>query len=336
MVERDLKMVTESRIKNETVAHLFNAFCQYGILTRACEILGSIPSDLREPIIHTLGSHVTKEKPVLVYSVLQSAEYPNDKSLYSAAIVDLLWTFSLMYDDMFDGDEKRSGLQSAWVKYGSEETHRSIRAGLETVKKFVDYVFGAGSADSVEKFVNVGLKSLELHKKMGMDISIDNLLQNYKERALFHTGLPFALLDQDQYGNSPAFQALENVNLAGQVLNDLKDISPKYAWLREGFSDIRLGIMTLPVAILLGVISGEEKKFFLSIFGLGKLSELDRVRLIRMFSESGAVEDASREAEKLYDVSLTQFRSVLNPEFAQHAEDWIGYKLRQLDNLNCK
>ena len=139
MLKSILKIRTKKRLNNAVVKELFDAYCQLGIFAKVSEILETVPQEKREPIIYTLGSHVTKEKPVLVYSVLQSIkERSGKKASQVAAVVDLLWSLSLIYDDIFDRDLKRSGLPSAWVQFGSDEAYKSAYAGFKAVKQMSD------------------------------------------------------------------------------------------------------------------------------------------------------------------------------------------------------
>ena len=332
-IEKIIKDKTIIRLDNDVVSELFSAYCEFGAISKTAEILAALPEKTREPIIHTLGSHVTKEKPVFVYSLLKSSGISEDKATEAAAVVDLLWCLSLMYDDMFDQDLKRSGLPSSWVKFGSDETYKSAYAGLEVVKKMSEIYFGPESPSQIDKYIGQGLTSLKVHKNLKTDVSTSILLDNYRQRALFHTALPFVLVDTKYNNDNPAFLGIENVNLAGQILNDLKDISPKYIWLREGFSDIRSGIMSVPIAILLEKLSNSDKTKMLEMFGGGQLSNIQRSTILEMFIQSGTLVDAIRLTRNIYNNSLLQFRSVLKTEFYKYIEMWIGYKLQQLDDL---
>lgn len=333
MIESILKSVTESRAQNPTVKHLFDAYCRYGVLTASSKIIEGVQEQLRDPIIHTLGSHITKEKPVFVFSMFESRDSDPASAAGLGGLVDILWTLSLMYDDMLDKDQKRSGLPSAWVKYGGDLAYKSAHAGLEAVQKFASANFGDESGPAIEEYVNKGLASLKSHKELGIGTSVGEIVDNYRQRALFHTALPFMLLHNKDYSDDPAFLAVENVNLAGQILNDLKDVSPKYVWLREGFSDIRSKLITLPSVILLSKLSVHDKDKFLNLFG-HPLSDNDKASMIDMFKSSESLAEAVSFARRLYALSLDQFKQVLKPEYMAHVDEWVNYKLKQLAELS--
>lgn len=334
MLENIIKTRTESRLESTVVKELFSAYCQFSILSEVSGILETVPQETREPIIYTLGSHVTKEKPIFVYSTLQSvSEVSEKKASQIAATVDLLWSLSLMYDDMFDQDLKRSGFPAAWIKFGGDKTYKSAYAGFEAVKKMSDLNFGDESVKQIDKYVGAGLASLKSHKELKAGTSVNKLMDNYRQRALFHCALPFVLINQVPNQDNQAFLAIENVNLAGQILNDLKDISPKYVWLREGFSDIRSGVMSVPFAILLKKLPDIDKAKILSIFGKNPLSQEDKQYIIDMFVQSKALTDSIKLTRSIYEASFSQFYSTLKPQFWVYTKNWIDYKLKQLEDL---
>jgi len=334
MIENWLRTNTEQRLTARPVENLYFVYNRFGILACTANIIESVSEQNRLPILHTLTSHVTKEKPVLTYGVLMSrADLDKEKTIFISSAVDLLWTFSLMYDDMFDHDQMRSSLPSAWVKFGSDETYQSASEGLERVKETATEVLSGTSGKTIDKLVGLGLSSLKLHKDMKPGVSVDELLENYRQRALFHTALPFALVGMEIYRGDEAFQVTENLNLAGQILNDLKDVSSNYVWVREGFSDIRTGVMTVPSAILLGRLPGNDRDRFLSVFGKDQLTGEDKGVIAKMFDGSNSVNVAANLSLNLYEMSRLQFRNVLNPEFASYADEWINYKIEQLSEL---
>lgn len=333
MIETSLRIATEVKIYNITVKSLFESFCEYGILTNEAGIIDLIPTESQEPIIHTLKSHVTKEKPVMVYSILRSSGVDLSKCTTISASVDMLWALSIMYDDMLDQDEKRSGESSAWIKYGSDTTFKSAHLGLEAVKRSLVHSCGAESDNKTDDFINKGLISLKTHKTIKIDASIDEILDNYRQRALFHTALPFSLAGFKNFDTNQRFLALENVNLAGQILNDLKDFSPKYFWVRESCSDIRSGLVTVPTKLLFDNLNEQDKNIFLELFGSNQLVDSDKGKIFRMLINYGAYESAITLARNLYNISLNQFKQSVEPQFLKHAQDWINFKLEQLADL---
>jgi geranylgeranyl pyrophosphate synthase len=334
MIENWLRTATEQRINVSQVEDLFSAYCRYGILACTADLIESVSEANRQPILHTLGAHVTKEKAVLTYGIIKSGmDISEEKAVFACSAIDLLWTFSLMYDDMADSDNMRSGLPSAWVKFGRDETYKAAYEGLKKVEAKADQVFSTGAGAAIERLVAEGLASLKRHKTMDTTVTVEELLDNYRQRSLFHTATPFELAGIEKYEGNTAFLALENLNLAGQILNDLKDMSPKYVWQREGFSDIRSGVMTVPIAILLGRLSERDAAGFLTLFGKNPLTDPEKRRIMQFYHDSGSMNLAIDLSANLYNLSRSQFKGVLSSEFVPFADSWIDFKRQQLLDL---
>lgn len=62
----------ESRIREPVVKLLYQRYVDYGLLETSTEILSSLPQQYSGPLLHTLRSHVTKEKPILTYAIGES------------------------------------------------------------------------------------------------------------------------------------------------------------------------------------------------------------------------------------------------------------------------
>ena len=331
--ETIIKEVTERKIENETVRVLFDGYCDTRILNEVGNIVDQIPSELREPIIHTLGSHITKEKPMMVYSALRSKEISDNKAIPISATVDILWALSLMYDDMFDQDKKRAGETSAWVKFGSDTTFKSAQAGLEAVKDRLNLAVGSEAGQTVDKYIGKSLVSLKEHKQIKLGSGVECLLTNYSHRSLFHTGLPFALVDIPTFSSETSFIALDIVNIAGQILNDLKDVSPKYAWIRESFSDIRTAVTTVPIEIMFGSLPEHDKEKFKSMFGKANLEDDEKETIINMFSQAKAIDKIVTLAEELYRLCQFGFEKSIDTQYTDYTNKWINYKRSQLKEL---
>lgn len=331
--ETTIKEVTERKIENETVRVLFSGYCDTGILNEVGNIVDQIPNELREPIIHTLGSHITKEKPMMVYSALRSKEINDDKAIPISATVDILWALSLMYDDMFDQDKKRAGETSAWVEFGSDITFKSAQAGLEAVKDRLNLAVGSEAGQTVDKYIGKSLVSLKEHRQIKLGTGAECLLTNYSHRSLFHTGLPFALVGMPTFSSDTSFIALDNVNIAGQILNDLKDVSPKYTWIRESFSDIRTGVTTVPIEIMFANLSEHDKENFRTLFGKENLESSEKQSIVDMFNQTKSLDKTIVLAEELYRLCQSGFEKSISTQYINYINRWLDYKRSQLKEL---
>lgn len=340
-LREDLKGVIDSKTKGRlfhpVVGELYEAYVRYNILDKLATIISRVPQNQIEPIVHTLTSHVTKEKPVFIY-LLGAALSEGDAEMSSlvAASTDLLWCLSLIYDDIYDKDQKRAGRNAAWVEFGKELAYSSAHKGFEAVLGVLGDSLGKKAAETTHYYVYKGVDSLDDHQKIGLDSPLNQIIENYIERAHFHTTLPVSLMTLGETRSpSPvtALEAITKVNLAGQILNDVKDLSPNFGWIRQGLSDVRTGVVTLPLAMLWCELSDDEKRKFRSIFGSDDLDQEKHQYIISLIRKTNTIKRTYEIIEEYYQASANAFREVLSPEDLTYPMNWIEYKREQVNQL---
>lgn len=332
----DLAQRIKDRIHDPVVSDLFQAYREFRIENQFLRILNTIPSNHLEPIVHTLTTHVTKEKPVFIYSLgISNPENSPDRAALVAASIDLLWCFSLMYDDIFDGDQERAGKTTAWIEHGKEATTEAAQFGIDVLRSILSSNLGEESGRLMKDYILSGVESLEKHKNLNLESPREEILQNYVERARFHTTFPIDILSKfsNFHYRETATQALININLAGQILNDLKDMSTNYEWLRQGFSDIRAGVVTFPLATLWGKLPSSEQENIGRLFGSQILSVRDIRSLRNSLVSTGALEEIKSITFAYYQTSLQNFNKILKPELQKWPEAWVESKIKQLKSL---
>lgn len=325
------------RLRHPLIRNLYEAYYSKAILFNLVGILQRIPEDQQGPILHTLSTHVTKEKPLFIYAVGESFGVPKNRFQTMAAAVDLLWTLALMVDDIEDKDQQRAGMDSAWIIYGAEKAYQSAEAGFQAVIETLVEVFDPGAARLCKSYVEKGVASLGEHRALTLEATDEELIANYIKRADFHTTAPVEILWRfsDKKGNKEtAIAAMREVNLAGQILNDIKDFLPEYSWLREGFSDVRSGLVTLPINRLWSLLNQEKRRGFSSIFGKREL-ETEEIDFLRAcIEETGVMGLLKGEIAGLYTSSLGNYNQVIGPEEARGwFQTWLDYKLEQLSQV---
>lgn len=170
---------TRSRLKQPTLEFLYQEYAANGILENLVEILQKIPKDYLDPILLTLTTHVTKEKPLLVYSMGKSFGVNEDKTRTVAAVVDLLWALSLMIDDIQDTDTRRAGRTTAWVEYGEEYTYQTAKLGLKAILDVLEDRFGKATAQLCHAYVCGSLNSVMQHRHLTLDSPLGVIVGNY-------------------------------------------------------------------------------------------------------------------------------------------------------------
>lgn len=331
---------TRERLSHPVVINLYEFYVRTGMLKQLSQIIGQIPQANQEPIVHTLSSHVTKEKPVFVYTLSPQSQRENQRAQTLGACVDLLWCLSLMYDDMADQDTQRSGTSAAWIEFGADATQKSLESGLRAVFQTLANTFGPSAVAACQADINRGIASIQHHKQLPLGTQYEALLLNYQERANFHTSLPVHLLHLDTTNSDThrqkAITAICAVNLGGQILNDIKDFLAQFSWQRPGFSDVRNGLVTVPLNILWQKMGSTDREKFSLIFGKGSLDQPEQDFLLASLSRTGALDLAAQKAEELYRQGFEAFSEVVNPEELQYSQAWINYKLEQLRGIGRK
>lgn len=324
------------RIHIQEVGQLYQAFKETGIDLPLNEILVSLPVEARSPIIHTLTTHVTKEKPVFAYCIGRSHGVNERKCQVVAASVDLLWTLALIVDDVTDKDLKRTGRETAWMKFGREQTIRAAIVTLNTVRKKLSSELGPWTEKLALAYVNQGVISVEKQKAIKLDSPINQILANYEEKANFHCRFPVESLLSEVNSKDiqeKAILGLQLVNQAGQTLNDVKDLIPGDKYGRESYSDIRNQTVTLPIKILWESFDPKERKDFLRLFGK-KTPTLEERQLISLLIEKSQVREKLRKRIlDSYSRALSCIGQVVDKKYLLWFNLWVNYKMGQTDKI---
>lgn len=291
--------------------------------------LATLSNDAAVALENTLVTHVHKEKPVFISTLGNSLGLEELQSSSVALAVDLLWAVSLMYDDMIDEDVVRSDLPTTWVTFGKEQTmsicHEIVDFILSDLRDSVD----PSIALLAQYYVQRGLHSLENHRSLTLSTSIDELCQNYHERNDFNGtfGVHSLLLLSGQQGDIEKHDALlfiRHLNLASQLLNDLKDIDDYY---QRGFSDIRNGTVTVPIVALYGLMPVEERVDFLRVFGSKHvLTESEQALIVGLVSKYNVLDETVHRIVDHYNFAEKKAGLVFSAQDLQLVKDWICYK----------
>jgi geranylgeranyl pyrophosphate synthase len=295
--------------------------------------MDKLDPELQAPIIHTLTAHVTKEKPVFFYVLGLESGLSDESKKGIAASVDLLWALSLIYDDIEDNDPHRAGMTSAWKEYGKVAALKSFVSGVGVVSKYLVELSGPDTVVLIQNYADRALKSVGEQKELKLGCSISEVIENYSRRICFHADLPVDLLfpvrSEERH---QAFEAIYNVNLAGQILNDLKDMSSDYGWLRAGYTDLRSGVVTYPIAYLWERVDTTQREVIKNLFGKKEISAEELESFAGLFSQKILYEIKS-EIEVIYQKSINAFEKVTLPDVAKLASKWVSSKLGQLKGL---
>lgn len=329
---RFLRALVDPRLRVPVVRNLYVAYHAHSIADHTVAILNMLSPEIRSPLLHTFQTHVTKEKAWFAFSIARKQGWSEDQAGSLAACVDMLWLLSLIFDDIEDKDEYRSGMESAWYKYGLVLAKRSMEAGFLGVQEKLARDWGKDVSSNCCVLVSLSLRSVAEQRKLTLNSSLQAVYNNYRARSAFHDRFTV----ETAFRNSPwskgerlAKQALVAVNLAGQTLNDLKDLAAEYWFGRQELSDIREGAVTIPIKLLWDRLDPANRAEFAALFGRGSLREIERTFVNRALIECKVIPLVISEVQSDYATFIQASEQVVSPEDYPLFQSWYAYKVAQ-------
>jgi len=283
---------------------------------------GQGPERLYDASKHLIQAGGKRLRPFLVIKSCEVVGGGEDVALPVAAAVELLHNFTLIHDDIMDGDVKRRGAPTTHVVWG---VPIAIIAGDLLFAKVSEAVIRRLDRDKVS--ADRALKILDLLTEAAIKIcegqTRDMLFEEREtvsEEAYFEMieGKTAALLkasaevgavvgggDEDQVARLGRFAYYSG--LAFQLVDDVLGLTADEEVLGKPVgSDIREGKRTLIIAHFLSHASGDEKAEVLSVLGDRTASAESIARATGLLVSKGSVEYAKSHAEKLAEKAKEQ------------------------------
>ncbi len=326
-----LDCAIRARIYEPLVMEIYQQFKSLGIFDAQVQILSLLPNKMMPPVAHTLATHVNREKAIFVHAIGKQTQVEPERLRVLSASIELLWILSLMIDDILDKDRKRGSLQTSWVKFGLEETFVSANQCKTAIAQSLIEHFGSGTLEVFEFYIKKGLVSTQRHRQMDLSATHNQILLDHIDRCDFLSGLPTTIIfgHQDKIG-SPAYKnallGLQLLNQTSQLLNDLKDLDQRDIYQR-GPSDIRNGLVTLPIKLLFESMNREEQSQFEQVFGQSNLSGEDKLFLAGVLVKYPVWELIKRRVLDGYTRALNLLSTVVAEEDFSWFNRWVEYKL---------
>ncbi len=322
-----------NRIHHPTVITFFEIYLEAGLHTKTVELISALSEEAQAALVTTLQTHVHKEKPVFISKFGTQLNLEKEQVASIAIAVDLLWAISLMYDDMFDGDTVRSGIPTVWCTYGKEQTVKICFEIFAAILSDLTQHVGSQIASLAKNYVQRGLDSLAKHSQLSLTTTVEELYQNYQDRNDFNgTFGMHALVElakqQSLEVDAAAIDFIKNLNLASQLLNDLKDIDDFY---NRGYSDIRNGVVTVPISDLYMILSEEEQQTFLKMYGSKRdLTGDDKEFIVKVVDTYDVASNTVKRILAHYATAEEIARNLLSQDDFTLVQSWIAYKKEPL------
>jgi geranylgeranyl pyrophosphate synthase len=132
---------------------------------------------------------------------------------------------------------------------------------------------------------------------------------------LFFSSLPIEILIPDPKDSRriASLACLENYYIGGQLGNDIQDLTrPEPSGLLR-LSDIRNGLVTIPIQKLWGNLDEIEKRTFENIFGQKKLEDYEYKAIELMIAKYNLAEQVIMDISECYDRAINYASTVMNP-----------------------
>ncbi len=237
-------------------------------------------------------------------------------ALPAAAAVELVHNYSLIHDDIEDGDEERRGRATVWRIWGQPQAINAGDAMHSLARLAILRLDERGisqkkvlQAASILDGACVELchgQYLDISYESRFDINVDAYLEmiNGKTAALMACSLELgALVGTEEENLVQRFRRLgRKLGLAYQMKNDILGI-----WGGEtSASDIKKKKKTLPVIYALERAKGKDREELLRVYGKKTINSKDVDRVVQLLRHIGAEEYTEEMAKRYYQEALAE------------------------------
>jgi geranylgeranyl diphosphate synthase type I len=238
--------------------------------------------------------------------------------LPGAAAVELVHTFSLLHDDIMDGDRERHHRPAAWAVFGSA---RTILAGDAVLALAFRLLLDSGSAHRVAALDSLADATARLIDGQAADLDLEGRVDATPQECMrMCAGKTGALLEcaasigavlagagTDVTGPLRAFG--RHLGLAFQAVDDLLGIWGDPAVTgKPVFGDLARRKTSLPVAIALAA-GGDEARRLAELLGRSHLDAGELAAAARLVEVGGGRAGAVAQAEEQLDRALAALDS---------------------------
>jgi len=249
-------------------------------------------------------------RPAMVIVSAGAVGGNKEKAIPFAAAIEYIHNFTLIHDDLMDGDEMRRGMVTSHVKYGMPT---AILAGDALFAKAFDIIAGLDvSSDVMRKVLKVTSvavwdlargQQMDVNNENGEEVSMEEYIETIrlKTSVLFAAGAAGGALigGADDKTVEAIHSYAMSLGVAFQMFDDVLGIigDPKVTGKSAG-NDIRKGKSTVMVTHALKNISDPNVlKEFRSILGDLKASEKKIQRAREILDSTGSIKYAISLAE---------------------------------------
>ena len=269
------------------------------------------PSNLIEACRQYPYAGGKRMRPSMVVAACRAVGGDASKAVPLAVAIEYIHNFTLVHDDLMDGDEKRRGMTTSHILYGMPT---AILAGDALFAKAFDIISDLDiPSDAMRKVLKtVSVAVWDLARGQQMDVNNENSgtvsMEDYIETIRLKTSVLFAagaaggaiIGGADDSTVKAVHEYAMNLGVAFQMYDDILGIygDPEKTGKSAG-NDIRKGKNTVMVCHARDTIKDENiLNEFMSVFGKIDATDSEIEEARRILKESGSYDYAIEMAEK--------------------------------------
>lgn len=301
------------------------------------------PPTLWRPVIYHFKTGGKRWRPFLVRQVAKLYKIPPFVSLPLEVVVELTHNWTLIHDDIEDGDILRRGKLTCWKKYGLDY---GINCG-DVMFALSFNILNKNKKTWGEKNTFFLLENLsktllglaegqnlefDFRKKKG-NIKISDYLEMVKKKTALLPKFGLLAIAKIAKASQKEMKALERfcnfIFPAFQIKDDILNLTAKKEYGKEIGGDIREGKRTILTIHLLNNVSKKEKKAILEILlkERAKVTKNEIKKIINLMKEKGSIEFAKLFAQRLIKEakkSLDILPKRPEKEILQDVTEWLA------------
>src|SRR6266498_4585068 len=262
-------------------------------------------------------------RPALAVLSAEAVGAGAGEALPGAVAVELVHNFSLLHDDLMDGDEERRHRPTAWKAFGPA---LAILAGDALLALAEDVLLeapgehGARAArhltGATGRLIRGQAEDLSFERRMDVSVAECAAMEGDKTGALLacSSSIGAVLAGAPAHTVAALGEFGHHLGLAFQAVDDLlgiwghPEVTGKPTW-----SDLRQRKKSVPVTVALNAGTPSSERLAGMLAGGGPLGEEDLALAAKLVEEAGGRDWARREAERQLELALACLDAVAMP-----------------------
>ncbi len=293
------------------------------------------------PLAETVVRYVADKRgkrlrPLLVFLTAEMHGTPNDVTMASSLVIELLHTATLVHDDVVDDSELRRGhptVNSLW------NSKISILVGdflfSKTLSTMVDLQSIQALAilsDSANQITEGELLQMDQEYLNGLNESIYYELITKKTASLFSASCQLGALSvsADELAIKRMGLLGENLGIAFQITDDLLDyIGDEKILGKPVGNDIREHKITLPLIFALNKAEAPVKEKILAHFDNGTFSDKEIKHIIDFAHDYGGIEYTKQTANTFANKASSVLTAYPDSEYNQTLKQLVAFSINR-------